>query len=362
MAFTIGIPKARGEGENRVAVVPSLLKKYADLGARIVLETQAGTGASFTDAAYEGVTLGSSKEAWQSDLVLVVSPPSAEELAGMSHGASILGLLDPYQNLERFQNLRQRDVHAFAVEKIPRISRAQSMDVLSSQASVGGYKAVLIGAQASPRFFPMLTTAAGTIRPSTVLVIGAGVAGLQALATARRLGAQTEGFDVRPETREQIESLGARFLDLGVDATGEGGYARALTDEERAAQQAALQAHLAKVNVVICTAAVPGRPAPTIITEAMVDDMAAGTVVVDMAAETGGNCVLTRAGETINHHGVIIVGPKNLPAQMPLDASEMLARNYFNFIVPHVQDGKLAWDMDDEIIQGAQISTLKEDV
>jgi NAD(P) transhydrogenase subunit alpha len=244
----------------------------------------------------------------------------------------------------------QRRISAFALEKLPRTTRAQAMDILSSQAGMAGYKAVLIAAQLAPRYFPMLTTAAGTIRPSKVLIVGAGVAGLQAIATARRLGAQVEGFDVRPETREQIESLGGKFLDLGVSAAGEGGYARELTADERAEQQKRLAEHLKTVDVIVTTAAVPGRPAPKIITDAMVSGMKPGSVIVDLAAETGGNCELTRPGETIDSDGVTIAGPLNLPSMGALHASEMYARNVFNFLALSLKDGQLALDWNDELI------------
>jgi NAD(P) transhydrogenase subunit alpha len=246
--------------------------------------------------------------------------------------------------------LQSRGIIAFPLERLPRTTRAQAMDVLSSQAGMAGYKAVLIAAQLAPRFFPMLTTAAGTIRPSKVLIVGAGVAGLQAVATAKRLGAQVEGFDVRPETREQIESLGGKFLDLGVSAAGEGGYARALTDEERAEQQRRLGEHLKTIDVIVCTAAVPGRPAPKIISAAMVDGMKPGSVIVDLAAETGGNCELTRPGDTFEHRGITIAGPLNLASTGALHASEMYARNVYNFVSLLLKDGALAFDWDDELL------------
>jgi NAD(P) transhydrogenase subunit alpha len=237
------------------------------------------------------------------------------------------------------------------MEKLPRTTRAQAMDVLSSQAGMAGYKAVLLGAQLAPRFFPMLSTAAGTIRPSKVLVVGAGVAGLQAIATARRLGAQVEGFDVRPETREQIESLGGKFLDLGVSAAGSGGYARELSAEERALQQQRLADHLRGIDVVVCTAAVPGRAAPKIITAAMVAGMKPGSVLVDLAAETGGNCELTTPGENVEHGGVLVAGPLNLASSGAVHASEMYARNLLNFVSLFLKDGAIALDWNDELIE-----------
>jgi NAD(P) transhydrogenase subunit alpha len=259
-------------------------------------------------------------------------------------------MLHPDADPARAQALRDRGIAAFPLERLPRTTRAQAMDVLSSQAGMAGYKAVLLAAWLAPRFFPMLTTAAGTIRPSKVLVVGAGVAGLQAIATAKRLGAQVEGFDVRPETREQIESLGGRFLDLGVSAVGEGGYARALSEEEKAEQQRRLGEHLRGVDVVVCTAAVPGRPAPRIISRAMVEGMRAGSVIVDLAAESGGNCEATRAGETVEHAGITIAGPLDLASSGAVHASEMYARNLYNFAALLLRDGELAIDADDELV------------
>jgi NAD(P) transhydrogenase subunit alpha len=270
-------------------------------------------------------------------------------LRDLREGAILVGMLQPQADQERADALRARGIVAFPLERLPRITRAQAMDVLSSQAGMAGYKAVLLAAQLSPRFFPMLTTAAGTIRPSKVLVVGAGVAGLQAIATAKRLGAQVEGFDVRPETREQIESLGGRFLDLGVSAAGEGGYARQLTDDERAEQQRRLGEHLRGVDTIVCTAAVPGRAAPRIITAGMVHGMRRGSVIVDKAAETGGNCELSRPGETVVEAGVTIAGPLGLASSGAFHASEMYARNLCNFVLPMLRDGALAIDWDDEV-------------
>uniref|UniRef100_UPI00192D5601 NAD(P) transhydrogenase subunit alpha n=1 Tax=Luteimonas saliphila TaxID=2804919 RepID=UPI00192D5601 len=266
-------------------------------------------------------------------------------------GAVLVGALQPQADEARAEAIRSRGIVAFPLERLPRTTRAQAMDILSSQAGIAGYKAVLIAAQLAPRYFPMLTTAAGTIRPSKVLIVGAGVAGLQAVATARRLGAQVECFDVRPETREQIESLGGKFLDLGVSAAGEGGYARQLTDEERALQQQKLAEHLKGIDVVVCTAAVPGRPAPKIVSAAMVAGMKPGSVIVDLAAETGGNCELTRRGQTFEtDNGVVVAGPLDLASQGALHASEMFARNVYNFVSLLLRDGALAFDWDDELL------------
>src|SRR5581483_4859885 len=328
MPITIAAFPENAAGERRVAITPETAKKYKTRGLRVLLERGAGERAGFRDDAYGDTQCADADEVLaQADILLCVQPLEETRAATMKSGALLVGQLRPHGAGERLSQYAQRQITAFSLELLPRTTRAQAMDVLSSQAAVAGYRAMLIAAQAAPKFFPMLTTAAGTLRPSKVLVIGAGVAGLQAIATAKRLGAQVEGFDVRPETREQIESLGAKFLDLGVSAAGQGGYARELTAEERAAQQAKLAEHLKGVDVIVSTAAVPGRPAPKIISSAMVDGMKAGAVIVDLAAESGGNCEATRRGETVEQHGVSVIGPLNLPAGAPLHASEMYARN-----------------------------------
>jgi NAD(P) transhydrogenase subunit alpha len=350
----IGISRETAPGERRVAVTPETCKKLRAAGGEVRIERGSGTGSFFPDAAYAeaGARLVDDAHSAmaEADIVLCVQPPPAHVLSTLKPGAMVVGILQPQSDSARAQALQERGIVAFPLERLPRTTRAQAMDVLSSQAGMAGYKAVLIAAQLAPRFFPMLTTAAGTIRPSKVLVVGAGVAGLQAVATARRLGAQVEGFDVRPETREQIESLGGRFLDLGVSAAGEGGYARALNDEERAEQQRRLGEHLRGIDVVVCTAAVPGRPAPKIVTAGMVAGMKPGSVIVDLAAETGGNCELTQPGETIVAHGVAIAGPLNLASEGALHASEMYARNVLNFVGLLLKDGALALDWNDELL------------
>ena len=351
MAVRIGVARETAEGERRVALTPETCRKLVAAGAEVRVQPGIGAGAHFPDPAYLDAGALLDEEALaQADLVLCVQPPRPDALRALKPGAVLVGALQPEGDAARADALRERGIVAFPLERLPRTTRAQSMDVLSSQAGMAGYKAVLIAAQLAPRFFPMLTTAAGTIRPSKVLVVGAGVAGLQAIATARRLGAQVEGFDVRPETREQIESLGGRFLDLGVSAAGEGGYARALTDEERALQQQRLADHLRGIDVVVCTAAVPGRPAPRIVSAAMVAGMKPGRVIVDLAAETGGNCELTRPGETFDADGVTIAGPLNLASMGAQHASEMFARNVFNFAGLLLKDGALAFDWDDELL------------
>ncbi|MDQ3288390.1 MAG: NAD(P) transhydrogenase subunit alpha [Pseudomonadota bacterium] len=354
MTITVGVARESAPGERRVAVTPETCKKLVAAGAQVLIEKGAGLGASFNDASYVAAgaqTVDSAAAALQqADLVLCVQPPANEQLAALREGTVLVGSLAPHADAARTQAITSRGLVAFPLERLPRTTRAQAMDVLSSQAGMAGYKAVLIAAQLAPRFFPMLTTAAGTIRPSRVLIVGAGVAGLQAVATAKRLGAQVEGFDVRPETREQIESLGGKFLDLGVSAVGEGGYARALSDEERAEQQRRLGEHLKQVDVIVTTAAVPGRPAPKIITESMVAGMKPGSVIVDLAAETGGNCELTRPGETHETGGVTIAGPLNLASSGAVHASEMYARNVLNFVSLFLKDGALVFDWDDELL------------
>ena len=350
----IGVARERATGERRVAVTPETCRKLVAAGATVRVERGAGQGAYIPDAQYTdaGAMLVDDADAARDGAAIVacVQPPATTAIARLRPGTVLVGLLAPESDPARAAALRDGGVVAFPLERLPRTTRAQAMDVLSSQAGMAGYKAVLLAAQLAPRFFPMLTTAAGTIRPSKVLVVGAGVAGLQAIATARRLGAQVEGFDVRPETREQIESLGARFLDLGVSAVGEGGYARPLSDEERAEQQRRLGEHLRKVDVVVCTAAVPGRPAPRIITAAMVAGMAPGSVVVDLAAETGGNCEATQPGGTVEVGGVAVAGPLGLASSGALHASEMYARNVANFIRLMLHEGAVRLDWDDELL------------
>ncbi len=350
-AVIVGVARETAAGERRVAITPETCKKLVAAGANVRIQPGIGAGAFFPDEAYAaaGAQLAEDVVA-DADVVLCVQPPSNAAIAGLKQGAVLVGSLAPHADAQRGEAIMARGLVAFPLERLPRTTRAQAMDVLSSQAGMAGYKAVLIAAQLAPRFFPMLTTAAGTIRPSKVLIVGAGVAGLQAIATAKRLGAQVEGFDVRPETREQIESLGGKFLDLGVSAAGEGGYARALTDEERAEQQRRLAEHLKNIDVVVCTAAVPGRPAPKIVSAAMVAGMKPGSVIVDLAAETGGNCALTRPGEHVESGGVTIAGPLNLASMGAQHASEMYARNVFNFVSLLLKDGALAFDWDDELL------------
>jgi len=283
-------------------------------------------------------------------VVLRVQPPTAEEANKLPEDSLLLGHLAPHEGDSRISNLNKRRVTSFALELVPRITRAQSIDALSSQANIAGYKCALLAAHLSPKLFPMLTTAAGTVRPARVVVVGAGVAGLQAIATAKRLGAIVEAYDVRSATKEQVESLGGKFIDTGVSAEGEGGYARELTDEEKAQQAEVLAQHIAQADGVITTAAIPGRPAPKIIDKATVERMKAGAVIVDMAAETGGNCELTEAGKEVNHQGVTIAGPTNIPSMAATHASEMYARNLYNLLALLVKDGEIQLDWDDQVV------------
>jgi NAD(P) transhydrogenase subunit alpha len=351
MAVSIGALRESAIHETRVSLVPEVAEKLAKDGARVLMERGAGERASFPDFLYKSVDWADSAQAVlaAADVILTVQPLTVGQIGQLRSGAVVVGFLQPHARADEVQALRTRRLTSFAMELVPRISRAQSMDALSSQASIAGYKAVLIAASHLQKFLPMLTTAAGTIRPSQLLVIGAGVAGLQAIATAKRLGAVVEAYDVRSATREQVKSLGAKFVDTGVSAEGSGGYARELTLDEKAKQQQVLEGRIAAADAVVTTAAVPGRPAPKIISRAAVERMRAGSVVVDIAAEQGGNCELTRAGEVIEHRGVKVVGPVNLAADLAYNASEMYARNLYNFLKPALVKGELAIDWNDEV-------------
>jgi proton-translocating NAD(P)+ transhydrogenase subunit alpha len=351
----VGIPRETAVDERRVALVPETVGRLGE-GIEVVVEEGAGDEAAFDDAAYReaGATIGSP---WEADVVAKVAAPTADEVSRLHEGQVLIGFLQPLTDHDGIERLTRAGVHGLALESIPRITRAQPMDALSSQATVGGYKAALLAADRLPRFLPMLMTAAGTIPPAKVLVIGAGVAGLQAIATARRLGAVVSAFDVRPAVAEQVESLGATFLDLGV--RGEetaGGYAQELAAEQQAAQQDALQERIAQFDAVITTAAIPGRPAPKLVTADAVRGMRHGSVIVDLAAETGGNCELTEPGREIERDGVTIVGLTNLPSMMPTHASQLLSRNVAAVLGLIVADGTVALDWDDEIVAGACVT------
>jgi NAD(P) transhydrogenase subunit alpha len=357
MAVVVGVLTETAAKETRVAVVPEIATKLKAAGVRVMIERGAGTAAHFPDHLYTDAEFSDASAIQGSaDVLLKVQPPSLAEVNALKKGAVVIGYMQAYARTELVRTLRDRGITAFAMELVPRISRAQSMDALSSQASVAGYKAVLMAANTLERFLPMLTTAAGTIRPASVLVIGAGVAGLQAIATARRLGAVVEAYDVRSATKDQVKSLGAKFIETGVSAEGAGGYARELTQEEKSKQQEVLDARIAASDAVISTASVPGRAAPRIITQAAVERMKAGSVIIDIAAEQGGNCELTRAGETVVHGGVKIVGPVNLAASLPYHASEMYSRNLFNLLKPALVKGELAIDWQDEVFAGAVLT------
>lgn len=357
MPLKVAVPKETAAGERRVAIEPGIAKKLSSIGLDVIMETDAGDAAGFKDDTFVDVSFHDRATVYaDADVLLRVQPPSSEEIDLLNEGDVLIGTLTPFKNPELIAKLRDKKITSFAMELIPRISRAQSMDVLSSQAAVAGYKAAIMGADLARRFFPMLTTAAGTIRPSKVIVIGAGVAGLQAIATAKRLGAMIEGYDVRSATKEQIESLGAKFIELSITAEGEGGYARELSADEKKQQQDELADYIAKADVLITTAAVPGRPAPKIIPNSTVEGMKPGAVIIDLAAEGGGNCDLTQPGETIEHHGVTIHGPLNVPSQVPFHASEMYAKNLFNFLNLMVEEGAFKPDWDDEVVAGALLT------
>ncbi|WP_084704523.1 Re/Si-specific NAD(P)(+) transhydrogenase subunit alpha [Phaeacidiphilus oryzae] len=352
---SIGVPRESVAGERRVALVPAVVQRLTADGLEVVIEPGAGAAALIPDERYReaGAVLG---DPWPADVLVKVNPPSAEEMDRLAPGGTLIGFLAPRTEPGVAARLAELGVTGFAMEAVPRISRAQAMDALSSQANVAGYRAVLVAASESTRFFPMLTTAAGTVKPATVLVLGVGVAGLQALATAKRLGARTTGFDVRPEVAEQVRSLGARWLDLGVRASGEGGYARALTAEEQEEQQRRLTDAIADFDVVITTALVPGRPAPRLVTEEAVRRMRAGGVVVDLAGEAGGNCESSVPGETVRRHDVTVAAPLNLPASLPEHASELYARNVRALLDLILVDGKAAPDFSDAVLAGACVT------
>jgi NAD(P) transhydrogenase subunit alpha len=355
----VGVPKETAAGEHRVALVPEVVGKLKAKGLDVVVQSGAGADALLPDAAFSeaGAQItADAKEIWSCEVVVTIAPPTPTEIAQLGAGSILIGFLAPLTSPQTTSALARAKATAFAMEAIPRISRAQSMDALSSQSNVAGYKAALLGAENMGRFYPMLMTAAGTIPPAKVLVLGAGVAGLQALATAKRLGARTTGYDVRPEVAEQVQSLGAMWLDLGLEAAGEGGYARELTEAERAQQQQALTDAIKGFDVVITTALVPGRSAPKLVTEEAVRGMKPGSVVIDLAGESGGNCELTEPGQTVIKHDVKIVSPANLPATMPEHSSQLFARNVLALLDLFIaEDGTLKLDFKDEIVAGACI-------
>jgi H+-translocating NAD(P) transhydrogenase subunit alpha len=355
----IGVPKETAEAERRVALVPDVVKQLTGKELEVAVEAGAGVGASHPDSEYTeaGAKIG---EPWDADVVLKVSPPTAEEVGRLKKGQVLIGFLQPLTNPELAKSLAGAGVTSFAVEAIPRITRAQSMDALSSQANLGGYMSVLIAARESGQLFPMMTTAAGTVAPAKVLILGAGVAGLQAIATAKRLGAVVTGFDVRSVVKEQVESLGGRFLEVEAvkDAEGEGGYARPLTDEENEKLRGELATAAARQDVIITTAQIPGRDAPLLLNDDAVAGMQPGSVIIDMAAETGGNAAPTKAGETITtDNGVKVIGPVNLPSEMAQDASALYAKNLTNLLeLITGEDGSLDLNFEDEVVAGCVLT------
>ncbi len=353
----VGVPKELDSGERRVALVPDTVGRLTGSGFEIVVERGAGTSASFADSAYEDAGAQLAADAYDADAVVKVRKPSPDEVVRLRDGQVLIGFLEPLTDAPGLARLSERGVVAFAMESIPRITRAQPMDALSSQSTVAGYKAAIVAAERLPKFFPMLMTAAGTVAPAKVLVLGAGVAGLQAIATAHRLGAVVAGFDVRPVVREQVESLGATFLDLGVvgDETA-GGYATELTEEQQQLQQQRLAERIPEYDVVVTTALIPGKPAPKLIPAAAVEAMRPGSVIVDLASEAGGNCELTVPGTEVERNGVAIVGTTNVAATMPFHASQLYSRNVAALLQHLAPEGELSLDFDDEIVAGACVT------
>jgi H+-translocating NAD(P) transhydrogenase subunit alpha len=361
-SLIVGVPRETAPGERRVAMTPDTVKRLTASGVVVKIESGAGLASGHSDDAYvaAGATIvADATEAFDAQVVIKVQKPGTNEADLLRPGATIIAILQPMTNVDLMRDFAARDITAFSMDAIPRTTRAQSMDVLSSQATVAGYKAVLMAADTLPKFFPMLTTAAGSIVPAKVLVVGAGVAGLQAIATARRLGAVVEAYDTRPVVKEQVESLGAKFVDIPVDTSDTqtaGGYAKEVSAETLRKQQEVLADHAAKSDVVITTAAVPGRPAPRLISKETVERMRPGSVIVDLAAETGGNVELTRAGENVEHNGVLIMGQLNLPSTMPVHASQMYAKNIQNLLDLLIKNGRFDPDYEDEIVKGTVIT------
>jgi NAD(P) transhydrogenase subunit alpha len=364
MMVNVFIPTERRRGETRVAATPETVRKMVKAGLTVTVERGAGAGAFFPDAEYEaaGALLvdDPGAAAGAADAVLTVTAPEAEDAAALKPGALLVGFLAPHRNLDTVRALAERRVTALAMELVPRITRAQSMDALSSQANIAGYKAVLLAALRLPKYFPLLMTAAGTIKPARVVIMGAGVAGLQAIATARRLGAVVEVSDIRPAVKEQVQSLGGRFIELpaqeGESGEGAGGYAREMGEDFLRRQREIVERHLSQADAVITTALVPGRPAPRLVTRGMVEAMRVGSVIVDLAVEQGGNCELSQADAEVVHNGVLILGPSNLAAAMPHDASSLYARNVLALLLLLWKDGALAVDPQDEVVAGSLLT------
>lgn len=362
MAFKIAVLKETRAHEKRVALVPAVADKLAKLGASITLQSDAGAAVKLPDSAYKQVATAANPQGLVSDadLVLSVQPPSLETIEAMKEGAILISFVYAHREIELVKKLRDKKITCFAMELVPRITRAQAMDALSSQAALAGYYGALLGATSIARMMPMTTFATGSIRPGTILVMGVGVAGLSAIATARRIGAKVEGYDVRPEVKEQVESLGAKFIDTGVDARGEGGYARELTQEEKDKIAAVVTKHIQAADIVITTAAIPGRPSPKLISKSQIEGMKSGAVIIDLAAEGGGNTELTKPGETVEAGQVTIVAPINVPSLLGEHASELYAKNQFNLIELMVKDSALNIDWADEVLAKACLTHAGE--
>ena len=363
--IVIAVVKEQAPGEQRVATVPEVVQKLTKSGYEVLVEHDAGAGAFYPDDLYVAagakIAPGRAELLDGATIVLCVQPPTIADVEMLAEGTIVIGFMNAANNLSTVARMRDRKVTAFALELVPRITRAQSMDALSSQATAGGYAAAILGADNCPKFLPMLTTAAGTIRPATVLILGAGVAGLMAIATAKRLGAMVEAYDVRRAAGEQVRSLGAKFLELEINAEDQGGYARELTPEEKVKEQQMVSAAVARADIVITTASIPGRKAPVLITKETVATMRPGAVIIDLAAESGGNCELTQSGKTVKEHGVTIVGPQNLPARVAFHASQMYAKNLQSFLSLLVsKDGALTREFTDEILASSLLVNAGE--
>ncbi len=359
--IVIAVLREHAPGEQRVATVPDVVRTLVKSGYVVRIEHDAGSGAYYPDDLYSAagaqVVTGHTGLLEGATIVLCVNPPAMEDIDLLAEGTVVIGFMNPARNTGVIARMRDRKVTAFALELVPRITRAQSMDALSSQATAGGYAAAVMGAGNCPKFLPMLTTAAGTIRPATVLILGAGVAGLMAIATAKRLGAVVEAYDVRRAAGEQVRSLGAKFIELEINAEGQGGYARELTPEEKAKEQQMVSAAVARADIVITTAAIPGRRAPVLVTKETVATMRPGAVIIDMAAESGGNCELTQAGKSVRENGVLIIGPRDLPSQVPFHASQMFAKNLQSFLSLLVdKNGALQTEYADEILAASLLT------
>lgn len=357
MPLKVSIPLETSPLERRVAIVPQLVKEYQKLGCELIIEKRAGKNAGYLDDQYLEVTWADNLQmVYQADLILKVQPPTEEEIRLIPPKAIVISFLFPNRSKDKIAQLKANNITSFAMDRIPRISRAQSLDALSSQATVAGYRAVLAAAELSNRFWPMLTTAAGTIRPIIITVVGTGVAGLQAIATARRLGAIVQAYDIRIATKEQVESLGAKMIETGISAESTGGYARELTNEEKNKQQEILLEHLINSQIIITTAQIPGKTAPKILTQSMIEQLSPGTIIVDIAAESGGNCELSEKDKIVRHHDITIYGPTNLPSTLAYDASYLYARNIFNFVKLLISNGQIHIDFNDEILKQSVVT------